>query len=66
MAGSRITRAGWLAIGLAVVGSLVAVASEVAGYRRSGVVDWGDLALAFGVPIFIYAVVRAASTRQNS
>ena len=62
---AKITRGGWLAIGLAVVGSLVAVVNEVVSYRRSGVVDWGDVALALGVPLFIYAVVKAPSTRQG-
>jgi len=64
MAGSRITRTGWLAIGLAAVGSLAAFANEIVSYRRSGVVDWGHVALAFGVPIIMYAIVRGASTRQ--
>jgi len=64
MAGSWITRGGQLAIGLAVVGSLVALVNETLSYRRSGVVDWGHVALAFGVPIFMYAIVRGASKRQ--
>ncbi len=65
MARSRITRGGWLAIGLAVLGSLAALANETVSYRRSGVVDWGHVALAFGVPILMYAIVRGASTRQS-
>jgi hypothetical protein len=64
MTGSPITRGGWLAIGLAVVGSLAAFVNETISYRRSGVVDWGHIALAFGVPILMYAIVRGASTRQ--
>ena len=64
MAGSRITRGGWLAICLAVVGSLAAFVNEAVDYRRSGVVDWGHVALAFGVPILTYAIVRGASTRE--
>lgn len=65
MAGNRITRGGRLAIGLAVVGSLVALVNEAVSYRRSGVVDWGHVALAFGVPILMYAIVRATSTGQH-
>ena len=64
MAGSWVTRAGRLAIGLAVVGSLVAIVNETLSYRRSGVVDWGHIALAFGVPFLMYAIVRGGSKRQ--
>lgn len=64
MADGRITRVGWLAIGLAVLGGLLALVNETVSYRRSGIVDWGHVALAFGVPILMYAVVRGASTRQ--
>ena len=61
MANSRISRAGWLAIALAVVGSVVATVNEIAGYRSTGAVDWGHVALIIGVPAFMYAVV---SSRQ--
>ena len=65
MADARTHRLGGLAIGLAVVGSLAAIVNEVVSYRRTGVVDWGHVALALGVPILIYAVARGASTRQR-
>jgi uncharacterized membrane protein len=61
MADDRISRIGWLAIGLALVGSVVALVMEAIRYRRSGVVDWGHVALGFGVPILMYAIVRGAS-----
>ena len=57
MAISRINRGGWLAIGLAVLGSLVAVVNEIVSYRRTGTVDWGHVALIVGVPALIYAIV---------
>lgn len=59
MAKGRISRGGWLAIGLAVLGSLVAIVNEIAGFRRTGTVDWGHVALIVGVPAFMYAVVAA-------
>ncbi len=65
MAGGRITRGGWLAIGLAVAGSLVTLVNEAVGYHRSGVVDWGHVALAFGVPSLMYAIVSGGSSRQS-
>jgi hypothetical protein len=57
MAGSRISRAGWLAISLAVIGSVVALAREFVLYRRTGAVDWGHIAIAIAVPVFMWAVV---------
>ena len=59
MARSRINRGGWLAIGLAVLGSLVAIANEIVRFRRTGSVDWGHVALILGVPVLIYAIVSA-------
>ncbi|MEO5580099.1 MAG: hypothetical protein ABIR58_05525 [Gemmatimonadaceae bacterium] len=64
MADSRITRVGWLAIGLAVVGGLVALVNEATQYRSSGVIDWGHVALAFGVPILMCGIVRGTAQRQ--
>jgi hypothetical protein len=63
MSDDRISRIGWLAIGLALVGSLVALVMQAVRYRRSGVVDWGQVALGFGVPILMYAIIRGASRK---
>ncbi len=65
MADSRITRIGWLAVGVAVVGGLVALFNVVNDYQSSGLVDWGHLALAVGVPVFMYAIVKSAATRKS-
>lgn len=54
-----VNRGGWLAIGLAVLGSLVALVREFVLFRPSGAVDWGHLALALGVPVLMYATVTA-------
>ena len=62
MTSDRINREGWLAIGLAVLGGLIALVNEIVRYRRSGAVDWGHVALAFGVPFLMYALV---GTRQR-
>lgn len=65
MANSRINRVGWLAIGLAVLGSLVAIVNEVVRFRRSGAVDWGHVALIVGVPVLMYVLMYAiVSTRK--
>jgi hypothetical protein len=54
---SRINRGGWLAIGLAFFGSLIAIANEIVRFRRTGAVDWGHVALILGVPVLMYAIV---------
>ena len=53
----RITSGGWLAIALGVIGSLIAFANAIMQYRSTGDIAWGKIALAIGVPIFIYAIV---------
>jgi hypothetical protein len=55
-----------LAVTLAVIGSLLALVNEWTHYNRSGVVDWGHVALAIAVPFLIFAIVRSASTRQRT
>ena len=57
-----IGRGGWLAIGLAVLGSLVGAVNEIAEFRNTGVVDWRHVALIIGVPAFIYAAVANRKT----
>jgi hypothetical protein len=57
VAGSLINRGGWLAIGLAVLGSLVATVNEVERFQHTGAIDWGHVALIVGVPILMYAIV---------
>ena len=64
MASNWIIRAGRLAVGLAVVGSLAALVSEALSFRRSGLVDWGHVALALGVPFLMYGIVRGGSKQQ--
>jgi hypothetical protein len=61
MATNQINRGGWLAIGLAVLGSLIASVNEIVRFRRTGVVDWGHVGLIVGVPLIMYAIV---STRR--
>jgi hypothetical protein len=59
-----INRLGWLAIGLAILGSVVATVNEVVRFRATGAVDWGHIALIVGVPVIMYAIV--SSTRRTS
>ncbi|MEO8133420.1 MAG: hypothetical protein ABI831_05555 [Betaproteobacteria bacterium] len=45
-----ISRLGKLAIGLVVLGGLVALVNEALSYQRGSALDWGHIALAIGVP----------------
>ena|GEM_PF-3697522 len=54
---TRITRVGWIAIGLAVLGSLVAIVNEIVRFRRTGAVDLGNIALIIAVPTLMYVIV---------
>ena len=56
-------RTGVLAIALALTGGVLALANEVWQYSRTGVVDWGHVALAFGVPALMHAIVRNSAAR---
>ena len=60
---SSINRLGWLAVGLALLGSLVAVVNEIVRFRSTGAVDWGHIALIVGVPVIMFAIV--SSTRRT-
>ena len=64
MTNTQVTRAGWLAVGLALFGSLVALVNECVHYRRSGTLDWGHLALVVGVPALMFAIVKSANSRR--
>ena len=64
MADSPIDRVGRWAIGLAVLGSLVATVNEVVRFRTTGLIDWGHVALIIGVPAFIYAIVWSRKARD--
>lgn len=60
----NISRAGWLAFGLTVVGSLVAIVNEFASFRSAGAIDWGHVALIVGVPAFMYAIVASRKAKD--
>jgi hypothetical protein len=64
MADDRRPRGWWIAVGLALLGSVAAFVNESIGYQRTGTVDWGHVALAVGVPILIYAIARRVSAHR--
>ncbi len=65
MTGPRFGRLWWIAILLAVLGSVIALINEWLAYRRSATVDWAHVVLAVGVPILFYAIARSASGRRS-
>jgi hypothetical protein len=50
---------GRIAIGLAIVGGVLALINVIIGYQRTGELDYGRLALAIGVPCFFYAIFKS-------
>ena len=65
MTSNWTSRAGRLAIALAVLGSIAALVNEALSYRRGEALDWGHIALAIGVPVFMYAVVRKVPKKKS-
>jgi hypothetical protein len=63
MASDRLQRVAWLVVGLGVLGSVIALINVWTVYGRSGVLDWGRVALAVAVPILLFAIMRSASAR---
>jgi len=57
---------GWkLAIGLACLGGILALINAVVDFRRSGHLDFGKIALAFGIPVLFYAIARSAGAGER-
>jgi NO-binding membrane sensor protein with MHYT domain len=55
---------GWqIAIGLALVGALLALTNTYLQYQRTGDIAYGKIALAIGVPAMFYAMMR--TTRKS-
>jgi hypothetical protein len=51
---------GWqIAIGLALVGALLALTNVYLIYQRTGAIAYGKIALAIGVPAMFYAMARS-------
>ncbi len=61
----RMGRVGFLAIALAIVGGVLGMVREIIRYRDRGTLDWGHVALAVGVPILMYAIVRGTTRRRD-
>ena len=56
---------GWaIALGLAILGGLLALTNACLLYRRTGAIAYGKIALAIGVPILFYAIMRSTRTPE--
>lgn len=62
---NRIGQLGRVAVGLAVIGGLVALFNVWTDFPKTGTVDWGHVALAIGVPVLMYALMRSAAASQS-
>jgi hypothetical protein len=64
MAVNRMGRLGVVAISLAILGGVLALANEFMRYQRTASLDWGHVALAFGVPALIYVIVHISTVQS--
>ena len=59
-----ISKAGKIAIGLAIIAGLLALTRAGYLYSQTGEVDVAKIALGLGIPALIFVVVRSASRKQ--
>ena len=64
MTEQAISKVGKIAIGLAIIGGLIALTRAALLYSRTGEVDVAEIALGLGVPAFFYVLVSSASRKQ--
>lgn len=62
MSNQSISKAGKLAIALAVIAGVLAVSRVIYNYTKHGEVDLGKLALGIGIPILIYVIVKSSAS----
>ena len=54
-----------LAIALAVLAGLLALTNVVLDYRSTGELDYGKIALAIGVPVLFYAILKSQGRKHG-
>jgi len=54
-----------IAIALAVLGGLLALTNVVLHYRSTGELDYGKIALAIGVPVLFYAILKSQDRKPD-
>ena len=64
MSEQSISKAGKIAIGLAIIAGLLALTRAAYLYSQTGEVDVAKIALGLGIPALFYVVVRSASRKQ--
>lgn len=63
MTEQSISKAGKIAIGLAIIAGLIALTRAAYLYSQTGEVDVAKIALGIGMPALIFVVVRSASRK---
>lgn len=64
MTEQSISKAGKIAIGLAIIAGLLALTRAASLYSQTGEVDVAKIALGLGIPALIFVVVRSTSRKQ--
>lgn len=64
MSDKSISKAGKVAIVLAIVAGLLAASRAIYNYTQTGEWDIGKLALGIGIPALMYAIVKASASEN--
>jgi hypothetical protein len=64
MANQSISKAGKIAVALAVIAGVLSLSRAIYNYIQHGEVDSGKIALGIGMPILIYVIVKSAASRK--
>ena len=64
MTEQSISKAGKIAIGLAIIAGLLALTRAAYLYSQTGGVDVAEIALGLGVPALIFVLVSSTSRKQ--
>ena len=54
-----------IAMALAVLAGLLALTNVVLNYRSTGELDYGKVALAIGVPVLFYAILKSQGRKPD-
>jgi hypothetical protein len=62
VANPSISKAGKIAIALAVIAGVLSLSRAIYNYTQHGEWDLGKIALGIGIPILIYIIVKSATS----
>jgi hypothetical protein len=61
MTDKSMSKAGKVAVALAIIAGLLALSRALYNYAHNGKVDFGKIALGIAIPCLIYVIVKSAA-----